>query len=64
METTKYRKDKIIYSLNVEDLQNVADDVLNRKLNTNEIKTLQDKIGNHIDWYDTIHNAIIQNIRK
>ena len=62
METKKYRKDKIIYSLNIEDLQNVADDVLKRKLNANEIEILQDKIGDHIDWYNVIHSAIIQNI--
>ena len=62
MEAKKYRKDKIIYSLNIEDLQNVADDVLGRELNANEVLTLEDKIGDHIDWYNAIHNAIIQNI--
>ena len=62
METKKYRKDKIIYSLNIEDLQNVADDVLSRKLNASELSILEDKIGDYIDWYDVIHNAIIQNI--
>ncbi|HAB52274.1 MAG TPA: hypothetical protein DCE80_08915 [Ignavibacteriales bacterium] len=54
--------EKIIYSLCVEDLQNVADDVLGRKLNANEVLMLENKIGDHIDWYGAIHNAIIKNI--
>ncbi len=54
--------EKIIYSLCIEDLQNVADDVLGRELNVDELLILEDKIGDYIDWYGAIHNAIIQNI--
>lgn len=55
--------DKIIYQLTVEDLQNVADDTLGRKLSEKEIAVLEDKIGDYINWYDSIYSAIIQNIK-
>lgn len=37
--------EKIIYHLTVEDLQNVANDELSRDLTEEEIKLLEDKIG-------------------
>lgn len=43
--------EKSIYTLTIEDLQKVADDVLNRKLTLSEIEILEDRIGNYIDWY-------------
>ena len=55
--------DKIIYQLTVEDLQNVADDTLGRKLSEKEIAVLEEKMGDYINWYDLIHSAIIQNIK-
>lgn len=65
METKirKLRKDKIVYSINIEDLQNVANDVLERELSNKEIKILIDKIGNYFDWYDSIDRAIMSNIK-
>jgi hypothetical protein len=56
--------DKIIYQLTVEDLQNVANEKLNRNLTEEEIKLLEDKIGDNIDWYETISAAISNNIQK
>jgi hypothetical protein len=56
--------DKVIYQLTIEDLQNVANDVLDRELSEKEIKLLENKIGDYIHWYDLIHSAIIQNIKK
>lgn len=60
METLK--PDKVIYQLTIEDLQNVANEELNRDLTESEIKIFEEKIGNYIHWYDSIHAAIIQNI--
>lgn len=54
--------DKIIYQLTVEDLQTVANEELNRDLTKTEIELLEEKIGDYINWYDAIHNAIILNI--
>lgn len=56
--------DKIIYQLTVEDLQNVANDNLNRDLTKEEIEVLEDKIGDYIDWYEIISTAIFNHIHK
>lgn len=49
---------RIVYSINVEDLQNVANDELLRDLNADEIKTIEDRLGDYIPWYDAIILAI------
>ncbi len=53
--------DKVIYQLTVEDLQTVAEDILERELTESEIKLLDEKIGDHINWFDAIHSAMIHN---
>lgn len=53
---------KVIYSINIEDVQTVAEDELGRKLNRNELKIVEDKIGDYIDWYEAILAAINENI--
>jgi len=60
METANF--DKVIYQLTIEDLQNVANDELDRDLTESEIKLLEEKIGDFVDWYGAIQNTIIQNI--
>ena len=49
---------KIIYSINIEDIQNVAEEKLGRKLAENELKIIEDKIGDYIDWYGAIDTAM------
>jgi hypothetical protein len=56
--------DEIIYLLTVRDIQTVACNELGRELTTKEVKLLQGKIGDHINWYDTISNAITFNLTK
>jgi len=51
-------KEKIIYSINIEDVQNVANQDLDRDLNDDELKLIEDKIGDYIDWFGAISNAI------
>ncbi len=51
---------KIIYSLNIEDVQNVAEEKLGRKLTDNEQKIIEDKIGDYIDWHSAI-DMVMQN---
>ena len=48
----------IIYFLTKEDLQTVSNEVLNRDLTTEEVTLLESKIGDYINWYDSIENAI------
>lgn len=52
------KNDKIIYWLNVNDIQTVAEQELERSLSDSEIESIIDKIGNNINWYDVIANAI------
>jgi hypothetical protein len=54
--------EKIIYHLTIADLQTVANDALNRNLTETEIKILESKIGDYMDWYGAIQLAIWQNI--
>ena len=54
----KSAPEKIIYSINTDDLQEVAEEVLERRLTQSEIALVQDKVGDHIDWFQAIENAI------
>ncbi len=53
---------KIIYSINIEDVQNVAEQELGRELIEKELKIIENKIGDYIDWYEVINIAITNNI--
>ena len=50
--------EKIIYSINIEDVQNVAEQELERKLTVKELKLVEGKVGDYINWYEAILNAI------
>lgn len=50
--------EKIIYSLNFEDVQTVAKESLGRKLKIKEIEEIEDLIAKRIDWYSIINDAI------
>jgi hypothetical protein len=55
-------KDKLIYFLTIEDLQNVANQELNRELTKIEIELLKIKIAEKINWYDAIADVINEKI--
>lgn len=50
--------EKIFYSLNINDVQTVAEHELSRKLNAQEINIILDKIPSRINWYDAISDVI------
>ena len=50
--------EKIIYSINIEDIQTVAEQELERKLTAKELRLVEDKVGDYINWYEAILNAI------
>ena len=50
--------EKIIYSINIEDVQTVAEQELERKLTAKELRLVEDKVGDDINWYEAILNAI------
>jgi hypothetical protein len=56
------RGTKILYSINVHDVQDVAQQDFDRKLNDEQIKSVADKLGAYIDWYEAVNNAIAQTI--
>lgn len=54
-------KNKIIYSLNVEDILNVMDENdIHINLNDDAIKFIQDKVGNKIDWRGAIEFTLFE----
>mgnify|MGYP001411059517 CR=1 FL=1 len=55
-------KNDIIYSLNIEDIQTVAIQEMDRELTDDEIEKVKDLIGGKINWYDAILNSIIEEV--
>ena len=55
-------KNAVIYSLNIEDIQTVAIQEIDRELTDNEIKKVKNLIGEKINWYDAIFNTIMEEI--
>ena len=51
-------KNQIIYSLNIEDIQTVAIQEIDRELTDNEIEKVKNSISKKIDWYDAILSSI------
>ncbi len=52
------KRDRIVYSLNVEDLQTVAEQELERELSDEEIKIVENRLGDYIDWYGSIASVL------
>ena len=57
-------RDRIIYSINVEDLQNVAEQELERELTDEEIRNVEKRLGEYIDWYGAIASTLSEVIKK
>lgn len=53
------KKDKTVYEISVEDIQEVAFELLDRELTAKEVRLVTEKVGDFIPWYDAIENAII-----
>ena len=58
----KYPGNKIVYSINVNDLQDVSERVLERRLTNEEIAVLERSVGDFIDWFHAIENAIYRDV--
>ena len=57
------KSSKIIYLLNVEDIQTVALQEIERNLSLEEIEKIKKSIADKINWYDAIANSINENIK-
>jgi hypothetical protein len=53
----------IIYQLTTEDLQNVANEALNRDLTADEIAGIELKIDDYINWHEILHAVINDTIK-
>ncbi|GMO67910.1 MAG: hypothetical protein Ta2A_15920 [Treponemataceae bacterium] len=56
------QNDTVLYQLTVGDVQSVAENKLNRMLTVDEIEIVDRKIGDYIDWYGAIENAICETL--
>ncbi len=55
-------KSEIFYSLNLEDIQTVSQQEIDRELSKEEIEKIKDLIAEKINWYDAIAETIHENI--
>lgn len=49
---------KTVYKLSIEDLQRVAREVLEPELTSEELAAVGNALGDYVDWYQAIENAI------
>lgn len=53
MANNTIKNNYILYSINVEDAQNVANELLDRDLTDSEIKKVEERIGDYLpNWFD------------
>ncbi|MCX6844449.1 MAG: hypothetical protein NTX53_19475 [candidate division WOR-3 bacterium] len=52
----------VVYSINVSDIQDVADQVLDRRLTRRELTLVRESVGDYIDWFEAIENAIHEHV--
>lgn len=52
---------EIVYSINVGDVQDVANQVLDRRLTMKELQSVKNSVGDGIDWFQTVEDAIRKN---
>ena len=50
--------ERTVYEISVDDLQRVAGEVLGRQLSDEEIAAVGNAVGDYIDWFQAIENAI------
>jgi len=54
--------EKIVYSINISDIQEVASQVLERDLTKEEVVLVEKSVGDYIDWFQAIENSIRNHI--
>jgi uncharacterized protein YcfL len=60
----KMKNNTIIYSLNIEDVQTVAIQELDRSLSIKEIEKIKATIAEQINWYDAIAYSINEKLEN
>jgi hypothetical protein len=59
----KTETEKTVYEISVADLQDVAKEVLERELTDQEVVGVGNLVGDYIDWFQAVENAIYKHIR-
>jgi hypothetical protein len=54
----KHSEDRIVYSINVADIQEVANQLLERRLTEEELALVERAVDEYIDWSQAIENSI------
>ena len=57
-------EERVVYYMNAEDVQTVANECLNRSLSDDEIEMIEDAIAERVDWFGAIEGAILDKIEK
>ena len=60
----KTKVERTVYEISVEDLQEVAKEALERELTEDELTAVGNRVGDYIDWFQAIENAINDCIRR
>jgi len=56
--------ERTVYEISIDDLQRVANEVLTRELSDEEITAVGKSVGDYIDWFQAVENAINNCIRS
>ena len=56
--------DRIVYSISVGDIQEVAKRVLKRDLTKKEVILVEESVGDYIDWFQAIENALRKHVTE
>ncbi len=56
--------DRTVYSISVGDIQEVAKQVLERDLTKKEVVLVEESVGDYIDWFQAIENALRKHVTK
>jgi hypothetical protein len=56
--------EEIVYGINVDDLQDVSRQVLERSLTDTEVNLVKESVGDYIDWSQAIESAIKKHIHE
>ncbi len=56
--------ERTVYEISIDDLQQVAKEVLERELTDEEVSAVGNSVGDYIDWFQAIENAIQQHIHS
>ena len=54
--------EQIVYTLSVEDVRHVVETEGLRELSDEEIREIEEKLGDEIDWYECILSAIYRTV--